>query len=191
MGRHKNTALRRAQIVEGLLTVMATEGYSGASIQTIARTAELSPGLLHYHFGSKQDILIALLDTLAQRLHERYSALLPKADTPWAAVEAWIDAHLALGDAADPRAVACWVQIGAEALCQPEVQHRYAQILQEDSDVLLRALRAADIPEPERAAAGIVAAVQGAYQLSMAAPSVTPQGTAAGVVRQMAAAFRP
>ena len=39
MPRPSNTQQRRAQIVDGMLTVMATTGYTRASIQAIARAA--------------------------------------------------------------------------------------------------------------------------------------------------------
>jgi len=190
VGRHKNTEQRRAQIVEGLLDVMSSAGYSGASIQSIARAASLSPGLLHYHFGNKQEILLALLTTLAERLQARYAAALPDDPTPSQRIDAWIDAHLAVDAGADPRAVACWVQLGAEALRQPAVQALYSDAIRADLAPLTAALSDAGASAPERAAAGLMAAVQGAYQLSLATPGLIPAGSAASSVRTMAAAFR-
>ena len=190
MGRSKNTAQRRAQIVDALLTVMSSSGYAGASIQSIARAAELSPGLIHYHFGSKQEILLALLATLYERLAERYSQRAASVDTPWEAVEAWIDAHLSFGPDADPRAVACWVQIGAEALRQPDVRDAYRALIEADVSTLSTALARAGVEDADMAAAGMMSAVQGAYQLSLTAPGAIPPGQAAAVVRRMAAVFR-
>ncbi|HEY3497153.1 MAG TPA: helix-turn-helix domain-containing protein, partial [Polyangiaceae bacterium] len=68
MTRASNSAERRGQIVEGLLAVMAREGYEGASIQAIGRAAGLAPGLVHYHFDTKQEILVELIETLTRRL---------------------------------------------------------------------------------------------------------------------------
>lgn len=193
MGRNKNTAQRRAEIVEGLLDVMSSAGYSGASVQSIARAANLTPGLLHYHFGSKQAILLALLDTLAERLQRRFATFCSRAPedaAPWSVVDAWIDAHLSLDHGPDPRAVACWVQLGAESLRQPDVQTRYAEVIAADVAVLRDALAAAGVEDTAQAAAALMAAVQGAYQLSLAVPTLTPPGSAADTVRRMAAAFR-
>lgn len=53
MPRPSNTAERQEQIVLGLLEVMAERGYEKASVASIARAAELSPGLVHYHFQTK------------------------------------------------------------------------------------------------------------------------------------------
>ncbi|MEL6348312.1 MAG: TetR/AcrR family transcriptional regulator [Myxococcota bacterium] len=185
MGRPRNTEARRAQIVDGMLTVMAEDGYAGASIQAIARAAGLSSGLIHYHFDSKLDILLALLASIAARLQTRYQHRRPDDGDPWASVCAWIDAHLALDDDADPRAVACWVQIGGEALREPQVRDAYQQALQADYEPLLASVRA--LGGDDASAAAVMSAVQGAFQLSTAAPPIIPPGSAAATVRKMAA----
>lgn len=69
MPRPTNTSDRRAQIIDALIAVMATQGYDGASIGDIARHAGLAPGLVHYHFDSKLEILVEAVRTIAAR-HE-------------------------------------------------------------------------------------------------------------------------
>jgi TetR/AcrR family transcriptional repressor of bet genes len=189
--RPTNTAERRAQIVQGLLQAMAERGYGGASIQTIARAAGLTPGLVHYHFESKQQILIELVRSLSDGLRARYERRARGARDPWKRLHAFIDAHLALGDDADPQAVACWVAIGAEALRQAEVRQVYEQALRADLELLqgivVEVLDQEEIPRRHaaRIAAGLLAAVQGSYQLAAVA-QVTPAGFAAPSVRAMA-----
>jgi len=51
----------RARIREAALQHFAEEGYEGATIRGIARTAGVSPGLLRHHYGSK-DALRAACD---------------------------------------------------------------------------------------------------------------------------------
>ncbi|HEX6239866.1 MAG TPA: TetR family transcriptional regulator, partial [Polyangiales bacterium] len=121
MGRPSNSAERRAQIVDGMLAVMQRSGYEGATIQAIGKAAGLSPGLLHYHFATKQEVLIALVETLTAQLAERYEAHKAAAGSPAERLYAFIDAHVALGRDADPRAVAAWNVVGSEALRNPEV----------------------------------------------------------------------
>ena len=191
MPRPTNTVERRAQIVQGLLQAMAERGYGGASIQTIARAASLTPGLVHYHFESKQQILIELVRSLSDGLRARYERRARSARDPWKRLYAFIDAHLALGDDSDPQAVACWVAIGAEALRQAEVRQVYEQALRADLELLqgivVEVLEHEEIPRRHtaRIAAGLMAAVQGSYQLAAVA-QVTPAGFAAPSVRAMA-----
>ena len=67
MSRTSNTEQRREQIVEGMIRVVAREGYERASVQEIARAAGLAPGLVHYHFRRKLDVLLAAQEVLVAR----------------------------------------------------------------------------------------------------------------------------
>jgi TetR/AcrR family transcriptional repressor of bet genes len=191
MARPSNTEERRTQIVEGLLQAMAEHGYDGASVQVIAQAAELTPGLVHYHFKSKQEILLALITHLATRLRERYERRAKSASSPRSRLYAFIDAHLALGADAQPAAVACWVAIGAEALRQPDVQRAYREALRADLSELEALLRAVLLDERrstqdvEALAAGLMSTVLGCYQLAIAAHAA-PRGFAAPTLRRMA-----
>ena len=59
MPRASNTAERRQQIAQAFLKVMAHRGYDGTAIAEVARRAKLAPGLVHYHFKNKLEILLA------------------------------------------------------------------------------------------------------------------------------------
>ena len=197
MGRPSNTALRREELVGGLLRVMAARGYGGATIAEIAREAGLPPGIVHYHFESKKEILVAVLERLSAVLGERYrrrAARAARSETR-GRVFAWVDAHVALGADADPRAMACWVAIGAEALRDPAVRAEFEKVLAEDRRTLEGLLRDAlnaerRSPRGARAiATTLVAAVQGAFQLGCAAPDAIAPGSMAPLLRRAAAAL--
>ena len=192
--RPSNTQKRRAQIVDGMLTVMAATGYTGASIQAIARAAELSPGLLHYHFSSKEQILLAVLQTIEENIAARYAARAGNEPAPDQALDAWIDAHLTADSSSDPRLIACWVQLGALALQLPTVGDRYRQAIERDTatlrsiiDAWLQAAGRSSTDESAAIVAALMAAVTGAYQLSLAVPTLTPPGSAAEMVKRMSA----
>ncbi|MDG1480159.1 MAG: TetR/AcrR family transcriptional regulator [Myxococcota bacterium] len=191
MPRPSNSRARRAEIVDGMLTVMATAGYERASIQAIAAAAGLTAGLLHYHFGSKEKILLAVLDTIEEAITARFEQRISPDAPPRVALEAWIDAHLAIDTASDPRLVACWVQIGAAALRMPTIGTRYQELLTTDA-ARLRSIVAAVLSEDTAAVddadaitAAILSAVTGAYQLSLGVPELTPPGSAAEMVKRM------
>ncbi|MFP6687609.1 MAG: TetR family transcriptional regulator, partial [Polyangiaceae bacterium] len=130
MGRPSNTEERRAQIVGGLLEVMAERGYEGATIVAIAKAAGLRSGLVHYHFETKRAILVALVERLVETVEQRFRSRLQGVDgTPRERLDAWIDAHLALGPDADPDAVAAWIFIGGEAIRQADVREIYQRAM--------------------------------------------------------------
>jgi TetR/AcrR family transcriptional repressor of bet genes len=189
MARPSNTEERRQQIVEGLLRVMAERGYERASVAEIAKAAGLSPGLVHYHFEGKQEILLTAVEQLAARARARVKARLERAKgEARTQVDAFLDAYLATGEDADPSAVAAWVTISAEAIQQPEVRAAYEKVVRADLGHLEELVGAVTGRRRARAiAAGLFAAVQGYYVLSAAAPGLIPSGSAAATVKRMAA----
>lgn len=191
MPRPSNQEDRRREIVSGLMRVMAERGYEKASIQAIAAAAGLTAGLVHYHFRSKQEVLLALVERLESVVQMRFEKRLADASTPWDRLDAFIDAHLAVDESSDAEAVACWVAIGAEALRQREVKTTYQQTIRAELDALEQLVRdvlAREGRALQRAptiAAALLSAIHGAYQLGVAA-EVTPPGFAAAATKQMA-----
>ncbi|WP_296945863.1 TetR family transcriptional regulator [uncultured Massilia sp.] len=192
MPRKPNTAERRSQIVAALLAEIAVQGYARASVQAIARRAGLAPGLVHYHFRDKEEILLELIASLARVARAREAALAAAATTPQERLQAWLDARLASGPGAAPDAVAAWVMIGAEAVRQPEVGRAYRAVLNEELAALTGCLqaclaaRAKATAQAPRLAAGLLAFMEGAFQLSSAARELVPEGFAAGMAMQFA-----
>lgn len=189
MGRPSNTDERRQQIVAGLLRVMSERGYERASVAEIARAAGLSPGLVHYHFHDKQEILLSLVEQLAQGVRQRVAAGLARVEgsAPKARVEAFLDAYLATGEDANPAAVASWVTISAEAIRQPEVRAIYETVVRTDLQHLETLVEALTGPgRAKSVAAGLFAAIQGYFVLAASVPGVVPPGSAASTVKRMA-----
>src|SRR4051794_14775999 len=61
------TALKRERILEETLRIVSERGYHGFGIQELAERCGLTkPGLLH-HFGSKDQLLITLLNEVEGR----------------------------------------------------------------------------------------------------------------------------
>ncbi len=192
MPRPSNTEKRQEEIVTGLMQVMSSRGYDQASIGAIAKAAGLSQGVVHYHFKSKQQILLRLVALLSATIRTRFESIVLASSSPEDKLWAYIDAHVALGAGADPEAVACWVYISAEAVRQPEVGELYRSVVKEDVRLLAQLLRETLASQnistrpSKQMAAAIFAAIQGAYLLSAAAPETIPPGSAAGSIRNMA-----
>ena len=196
MPRPTNTELRRGQIVDALGRLMAEHGYHRSSVAAIAQAAGLSPGLLHYHFDSKQQILLALVETLGQTIRERFARRLGAAgESPWARLEAFVDAFLSPDADARPEVVPCWVAIAAEAARQPEVAAVYRSVLGEVLDhltALCAAVLGAEGGDPGDAralAASLLAAIEGHFLIATAASGLVPEGTAADTVVRMARGY--
>jgi TetR/AcrR family transcriptional repressor of bet genes len=188
MGRPSNSAQRRQQIVEATVVVMARAGFDGASVQAIAKQAGLSPGLLHHHFGNKHEILLAVLDHLEALLEGRYQARVGRRRGPWGRLEAWVDAHLAVGEDASPEAAAVWVWIGAQALRDPELRRRYAALVERRVQVLASLVDAYAQSEglrvdPRAVSVATLAAIEGFYQLACSTEVVETESAAAQVRR--------
>lgn len=64
----------RERILEAAATVFAASGYSVATMDEIARVSGLSKGSLYFHFTSKEELFLALMDHLAERI---WSAVTP------------------------------------------------------------------------------------------------------------------
>ncbi len=184
MARPKNTELRRKEIVQALLTVMANHGYAKATIQAIATEAGLRPGLIHYHFKTKQEILVELIKQVHEMGVRRFEEHSANAETPMERLNAFIGAKLAKGKGEAPEAVAAWVVIGTEAIRQPEVRTEYEKSIAAQKEILetllaAAAKRALSRNEIENLAAITLAAMEGSYQLSVTAKGIMPTGYAA------------
>ena len=193
MTRASNTHQRRRQIAQALMNLMATEGYDGATITAIAREAELTSGLVHYHFRNKRRILLFMLDMILEEHHNSMTAALEHAgERPWDQLDALIDVHLAVGADTDPRTTAAWVGLGAEALRNEEVREAYSSALlmiaEQFREVLSfgRRLGAFAFDDLDTVIAAFMAIIQGYFNVAMTTRQLIPRGSAAGVTRQIA-----
>jgi TetR/AcrR family transcriptional repressor of bet genes len=190
MSRKSNSEQRRQEIVFALLATMAEHGYEKATIQAIAQKAMLTPGLIHYHFKSKEEILLHLVRFLAELSRVRYEQFAATANTSDEKLKAYIDARLALGTGANPEAVAAWVVIGAEAVRQPAVREIYQEAVATEFILLTGLLKSClsdkgkSTKNVSQLAAGLLALMEGAFQLASAARDIMPQGYAATMAVQ-------
>ncbi len=185
MTRASNTDERRAQIAAAMVRVVAREGYERASVHEIAREAGLAPGLVHYHFRRKLDVLLAMQEQVVEAHLARIAKWLERDERPAARVRAFIDCHLARGAEEDPAALACWIALSAEALRDPEVRagfdHAVRTLVGALEDAVREDLRAREL-DTRRAravATAVFAAIQGYYTLHGASPGLIPLGSAA------------
>ena len=191
MSRKSNTAERRQQILDAFLLVLADAGYQGATIMAIAKTAGLTPGLIHYHFKTKQEILLNVVASLVATSNARFQDLNANSQTAEESLFAYIDAKLAKGEGAQPTAVTAWVMIAAEAIRDAEVREVFQTAIRAElllvTDLIKNCLRESKkrTHAARTLAAGLLSFVEGAFQLASATSDVMPSGYAAGTAKKM------
>jgi AcrR family transcriptional regulator len=73
-GRVDVGRVRREQIVEAAVAVIAEQGLQSLSLSEIEKRAGMSRGQLTYYFPAKEDILLAVFDRLLVMMHQRVQA---------------------------------------------------------------------------------------------------------------------
>lgn len=74
MGRKSNASQRRDQIVWALYDCLVEKGSEKVTIKEIASRAKLPPGVIHYYFTSKDQIV----SKLAEAIVDKYSRMLDR-----------------------------------------------------------------------------------------------------------------
>ena len=66
--------VRRNQLIQATIAVLARKGYSAVTLADVAKTAGLSSGIVNFHFTSKDGLLEAVLNYLSTEYRENWSA---------------------------------------------------------------------------------------------------------------------
>jgi AcrR family transcriptional regulator len=73
---HEGDATRtRERILDATFRRLVAEGYAALSVREIARDAGVNHALINYHFGSKDQLVIDVLDAFNQRLLARQASM--------------------------------------------------------------------------------------------------------------------
>lgn len=133
-GAYAKGVVKREEILEAALAVVASHGYRKASVREIAEAAGLSPaGLLHY-FGTKEELFVAILRARDERDELAYTG------EDSAAAFLAVVAH----NASVPGLVQLYSQLAAEAGDPEHPAHAYFRERTERVESMTRAQVAAD-----------------------------------------------
>jgi TetR/AcrR family transcriptional repressor of bet genes len=182
MGRPSLRSQRRAELTAAFARVLATHGSGGATIAAVAAEAGMAPGLVHHYFSDKQDLYVALLDSLIAGFRRQRASARVEPD----AVVAYADAALALDERADRVAARAWVGVLAEALSDPALFDKLRRLL--DTEVVHIEQRARGALSTADASA-VLAFIIGALVFGAFAPRKTA-GFAAPALRRMLTGLR-
>jgi AcrR family transcriptional regulator len=136
----------RARAVEAILDaaerLLIEVGHAGITTRRLASEAGLNQGLVHYYFGSLDEVLLQALKRFTTRLIERQRSMY-QADVPfiekWRRAMEYLEQDLAAGY---PK---IWLELQALGWNRPEIRERIARVGAEWREVLADAFeKAAD-----------------------------------------------
>jgi len=90
----------RERILDATFRRLVTEGYAALSVREIARDAGVNHALINYHFRTKDQLVIDVLDAMNQRLLARQTAMYDSGSSfaeKWASARRFYEDDLASG----------------------------------------------------------------------------------------------
>lgn len=78
----KSFSERQFEIIVAAGKILTKSGVSGLTIKNLAKEMKFSESAIYRHFKSKEEIIVALLEYLAQNMDERYSKVISNNQTP-------------------------------------------------------------------------------------------------------------
>ena len=100
-------------------------GYAGLTTRRVAAEAGVNHGLVHYYFGSMEELLLQVLERFTDSLADRQRAMY-EADVPflekWRAAMRWLEEDVAAGY---PKV---WWELQAMAWNHPEMRDRLVRV---------------------------------------------------------------
>lgn len=149
----------RAQLLAAAAAVLSEQGYAAASMRAVADRAETPLSLVHYHFGSKRGLLLAVLDDLTEQLLERQQSMFSD-DRPFA--EQWRTACDYLREDIGSGYVRILWELWAAGLADPELAERWQRTQRGWRELIVERIErwrteaAIELPMPPRALAALI-----------------------------------
>ena len=81
--RQQATADTRAAILEAARSTLLAVGYANLSTRAVAEAAEVPLSQIHYHFGSKQQLILSVLGAENERLLQRQTTMYAGPEPLW------------------------------------------------------------------------------------------------------------
>jgi AcrR family transcriptional regulator len=115
-------------------------GYAAITTRRLAQEAGANQGLVHYYFGSMENLLVRVLERFTERLIVRQRAMYA-ADLPF--IEKWRQAMGYLDEDFASGYQKVWYELQAMAWSKPELRERIAYVTEEWREVLTEAFEQA------------------------------------------------
>jgi AcrR family transcriptional regulator len=133
-----NTARTTAEeaLLDAAERLLVDVGHGGITTRRLAEEAGVNNGLVHYYFGSIENLLVRVLERFTERLIARQRAMYADPDVPF--IEKWRTAmrYLLSEDVAYEKV---WLELQALAWNRPELRGRVDRVNAEWREVLTEA----------------------------------------------------
>lgn len=116
--------------------LLVSEGRDGLTTRRVARAAGVNQGLVYHHFGSLEELMLAVLERFTERLVERQRAMYARDVSfreKWLEAMGYMEADLAAGY---PKV---WLELQALGWNRPELRSRVAGVNEAWRNVLREA----------------------------------------------------
>jgi AcrR family transcriptional regulator len=130
----------RESLLDAAERLLIREGYAAVTTRRVAAEAGLNHGLIHYYFGSMEELLVEVLErftrVLIDRQREMYAQDVPFIEK-WRTAMAYLDSDQASGYQK------IWLELQAMAWNRPDLRERVASVNAEWRGVLTDAFKLA------------------------------------------------
>ncbi|HEY1276239.1 MAG TPA: TetR family transcriptional regulator [Thermoleophilaceae bacterium] len=110
-----------AALLDAAERLLIKDGHAGLTTRRVAAEAGLNHGLVHYYFGSMEELLLQVLERFTARLTERQRTMY-ESEAPF--IEKWRTAMQWLGDDVRGGYAKVWWELQAMAWNHPEMRER-------------------------------------------------------------------
>jgi AcrR family transcriptional regulator len=166
-GGETDEAGRRSQIVRAAAAVLGRQGYAETSLKDVAREAKVAPGLLHYYFDSKEDLLLEVVTVMERQMVANWKAVVEAVDDPLERIVTGLD-HAEARCADQPEFFRLLLDLYTVSLSSPALRIRCAGLrthlideIEAELRQVLGRLPAYSLVSPRELAAAILSAVDG------------------------------
>jgi AcrR family transcriptional regulator len=171
-GRAVRGEATRLRILDAARDMLVERGYGGTSTRAVAERAETQLSLVHYHFGGKQQLLVAVLERQDEELLERQRRLYAE---PGPFSEKWRTACRFLDDDVKSGYVRVLWELWAAGLADPELAARWRAAVAGWRDLLASVFSdwagelELELPAPPAVLASLVANIFGGIEIELLA----------------------
>ena len=130
----------RTRILDATYRCLVNGGYAALSVREIARDAGVNHALINYYFGTKDRLVIAVLDEANRRLLQRQRSMYA---SPGGFAAKWAQARRFYEDDVASGFVRLQAELYAASLSNPELREQFRPRVQAWKQVVLEATREA------------------------------------------------